>query len=60
VKERRKKIETLQAKVLQISPQSKEGLTSNQSFKVKARLGGMEILVLVACSIIELHLKEIG
>jgi len=41
------KPETLQVKVLQISLKSKEGLTSNQSFKIKWRLGGIKVLVLV-------------
>ena len=39
----------LTAKILQISLKSKEGLTSNRSFKVMGSIGGTEVLVLVDC-----------
>ncbi|XP_057453204.1 uncharacterized protein LOC130745077 [Lotus japonicus] len=39
----------LEGKVLQLSLNSKEGLTSNQSFKIRGRIGGREVLILVDC-----------
>ncbi|XP_057444914.1 uncharacterized protein LOC130737168 [Lotus japonicus] len=39
----------LEGKVLQLSLNSKEGLTSNRSFKVKGKIGEREILILVDC-----------
>ncbi|XP_057444723.1 uncharacterized protein LOC130736966 [Lotus japonicus] len=39
----------LEGKVLQLSMNSKEGLTSNRSFKVKGKIGSREVLILVDC-----------
>lgn len=39
----------LEGKVLQLSLNSKEGLTSNRSFKVKGQIGEREILILIDC-----------